>query len=65
MGEPINTQPITLKEERGNRANLLSTAVPDSLETERGVGEGGRRSEQHISAISDGFLLVFIWTTNK
>lgn len=40
MGEPINTQPIAPKEKE---ANLLSSAVPDSLGTER---EGGRRGRE-------------------
>lgn len=42
MGEPINTQPIASKEERWKETNPLSTAVPDSTETE----EQGERERQ-------------------
>lgn len=43
MGEPINTQPIAPKEKE---ANLLSSAVPDSLGTERGGRRGRERGER-------------------
>lgn len=43
MGEPINTQPIAPKEKE---ANLLSSAVPDSLGTEREGEEGERKGRK-------------------
>lgn len=45
MGEPINTQPIAPKEKE---ANLLSSAVPDSLGTEREGGGGGEKGEKEV-----------------
>jgi len=65
MGESINTQPFASKEERWEQANLLSAAVPDSSEKQRGRGrgrggegegeggkEGSRREESTTSAPS-------------